>query len=111
MDWFLSGRGSFGGSDLLDRRPIALPAEILPGLAIRDQGIGQIVLEAFRAISNSFDVFQNFLFVGCASHAEKVSNARAAPNAAKVPNRLELERQKVLGAWSLYSGFKSSTRR
>ncbi len=37
QNWFLTGRGSIGRSDLFDCQSIALPAEILPGLAIRDQ--------------------------------------------------------------------------
>ena len=77
--------GSIRRADLFDRQAIAFPAQILPGLSIRNQRIGEVVLEAFRAECDFFDVLQDFLFVGCSSHRPTLASESAAPNPAEVP--------------------------
>ena len=77
--------GRIRRADLLDRQAIAFPAQILPGLSIRNQRIGEVVLEAFRAECDFFDVLQDFLFVGCGSHSPTLTSESAAPNPAEVP--------------------------
>ena len=66
---------------------IALPTQIFPGVAERDQRVREIVFQAFRAVGDLLNVFENFLFVGCAFHRTKIAAGRARTYRAEVPNR------------------------
>ena len=66
---------------------IALPAQIFPGVAERDQRVRKIIFQALRAVGEFLDVFENFLFVRCAVHETKISAAHARNYRADVPNR------------------------
>jgi len=73
-------------ANLAESLAIASPAEMFPGVAKRDQRVRKIVFQAFRAVGDLLNVFENFLFVGCAFHRTKIASASACNYRAEVPN-------------------------
>lgn len=65
---------------------VALPAEMFPGMAKLNERVGQIVFQAFGAVSDLLDVLEDFLFVGRAVHIPKLVGGDAGAYRAEVPN-------------------------
>ena len=74
-------------ANLAEGAAIASPAEMFPGVSERDQRVRKVVFQAFSAVGDLLNVFENFLFVGCAFHRTKIAAPRADNYRAEVPNR------------------------